>query len=63
MVITIDTENIFDKNPISIPNLNFHKVGTEGKFPNMINGIYRKNLLMTPYAEILNVSPLKQGTS
>ena len=42
MVITTDTENIFDKNPISIPNLNLHKVGTKGNFLNMINGIYRK---------------------
>ena len=59
MVITIDTENIFDKNPISIPNLNFHKVGTEGNFPNMINGIYRKKPTDDTIfnAEILNVSP------
>lgn len=59
MVITIDTENIFDKNPIPIPNLNFHKVGTEGKFPNMINDIYRKKPTGDTIfnAEILNVSP------
>ena len=39
MVITTDTENIFDKNPISIPNLNLHNVVTKGNFLNMINGI------------------------
>lgn len=47
MVITTDTENIFDKNPISNPNLNLHKVGNEGNFLNMINGIYRKNTRLT----------------
>ena len=60
MAITTDTENIFDKNPISIPSLNLHKVGTKGNFLNMINGIYRKNLLLTSHL-MLEWFPLKRS--
>lgn len=54
MIMSIDTEKAFEKNPMPFNDETLRKLGIDGDFLCMINGVYEK-----PTANILNGERLK----
>ena len=62
MMMSLDTEITFDKNPSSIHNTNSQQTWIRGNFLNFIKKTTRRFTAFMFIAEKLDVSPLKSGT-
>ena len=63
MIISIDTENTFDKFQHTFMIKTLHKVGIEGPYLNIVKAIYDKltaNIILS--GETLKAFPLRSGT-